>query len=554
MNHKISNTSIFKNLSKAYINDYQSVSDLYDLNFNDDKHIDKRVSYLDLKKIDRNKLCDSLLAINSRYQAKQHALDNIEKLRDDNTLAVVTGQQAGIFTGPSYTVFKAITTIKLANQLSKSLSREIVPIFWVASEDHDFEEIRAVNYIADNKVKTIKIDKKIGFGNNNPFKTKYNFLELKESIGHIDINNSLNLAIADYIRDSSSANQEILEKILLSTLRDTESISDWFGRIMVMLLSEYGLIILDPMEKSIRELQSEFFTKCITDNDMIMEKFNEKTNILISKGYSPLISIEESATGIFTYYAGERLMVKKDRGGYYIEGSDERINFTFKEIIDLTKNDPACFSTNVILRPVVQDVTLPTIAYVAGPGELSYYGQLSGVYNVFDMKMPIIYPRENFTIVTDDVSSALDRLDITEDDFISYGLDGIKKSILEKNDDVKIDILFEEFTSKFDKEYDELLENLILISPELKEISVKNKGLIFNQFNYLSNKAHRFHRKNNRPILNELELIETNLMPKGNLQEREIPLLNYILNSEDELIKYIIEEVPMDYRHRFIRI
>lgn len=554
MNHKTSNMSIFKNLSETYINDYQSVSDLYDLNFRDGKHIDERVSYLDLKKIDRNKLCDALLAINSRYQAKQPALNNIEKLRDDNTLAVVTGQQAGIFTGPSYTVFKAITTIKLADQLSKSLSREIVPVFWIASEDHDFEEIRAVNYIVDNEVKKIKIDKKPGLGSNNPFKTKYNFLELKESIGHIDINNSLKLAIADYIRDSGESNQELLEKILLSTIRDTESISDWFGRIMVMLLSDYGLIILDPMDKLIREIQSEFFTQCITDNENIMEKFNEKTNQLISKGYSPLINIEESATGIFTYYGGERLMVKKDKDGYYIEGSDERINFTFKELTDLTKNDPACFSTNVILRPVVQDVTLPTIAYVAGPGELSYYGQLSGVYNVFDMKMPIIYPRENFTIVTGDISSALDRLDITEDDFISYGLDGIKRSVLEKKSDVKIDILFEEFTSKFEKEYDELLEKLILISPELKEISVKNKGLIFNQFNYLNNKAHRFHRKNNRPILNDLELIETNLIPKGNLQEREIPFLSYILNSEDELIKYIIEEVPMDYRHRFIRV
>lgn len=548
-----SDLMIYKGLSKTYLEDHSSVKELYNYNFQSESDLLKRVSTLDTLNFDRRTLHKALVDINEQFTCSKKTKENIESIKDKETLVVVTGQQAGIFTGACYTIYKAITTIKLAMDMSEKLGRKVIPIFWIASEDHDFEEIRQLNYIVDGKIKKLKIDKKPDYETKE--KNIFNYAFLKESIGDIQVNKSVYDSIEDYLSDvSEHSDVELLEKLLKSTITEKESLANWFGKIMAKLFYDYGLVFVDPMNKIIREMESSFFEKAINSQNEINQAFSNNTNKVIEMGYKPLIEFEEDALGLFTYYAGERLMIKRaNEKEYFLESQESIIKLTKTELINIAKDNPASLSTNVVLRPVVQDVILPTISYVAGPGEMQYYSQLSSVYSVFDMDMPIIYPRENFTLIPKEVTGILEELDVSEDDFILSGLDKIKNIVLEKRDDIQIDNLFDEFSDKFSDEYNKLIEAILEISPDIKPLADKNVGLINNQIKYLRDKAHRFHRKNNKEILDDLKIVENNITPFGNLQEREFSIINYINKDDKDLLEYIINDLEIDYKHRIIK-
>jgi len=548
-----SDLMIYKGLSKSYLEDYNSVKELYNYNFKDENDLLKRVSKLDNTNFDRESLHKALVEINEQFTCSVKTKDNIDSIKNDDTLVVVTGQQAGIFTGACYTIYKAITTIKLAKETSDKLGRRVVPIFWIASEDHDFEEIRQLNYVVNGKIKNLKIDKKPD--SETTTKDKFNYSFLKESIGDIQVNKSVYDSIEGFINDvSDHSDVELLEKLLKSTITEKESLANWFGKIMAKLFYDYGLVFLDPMNKTIREMESPFFEKVINSQDEINEAFLNNTNKVIEMGHKPMIDFEESALGLFTYYGGERLMIKKaGEDEYNLESQDVIVTLTKAEVIKISKENPVALSTNVVLRPIVQDIILPTIAYIAGPGEMQYYSQLSSVYSVFDMEMPIIYPRENFTLVPKEITGILEELDVSEDDFILFGLDKIKSMLLEKNDDIQIDNSFDEFSIKFNGEYSELIEKILEISPDIKPLADKNIRLINNQVKYLREKAHRFHRRNNKDLLEDLKFVENNITPFGNLQEREFSIINYINNDNKDLLEYIINDLEIDYKHRIIK-
>lgn len=547
-----SNLMIYKGLSKAYLEDYSSVKELYNYNFKDKRDLLSRVSSLDKTKYDREQLHKALVEINEQFTCSKKTKENIESIKDDKTLVVVTGQQAGIFTGACYTIYKAITTIKLAKKMSKELDRKVIPIFWIASEDHDFEEIRQLNYVVKGKIKKLRIDKKPNFETAN--KNKFNYSFLKESIGDIQVNQSVYDSIEGFISDlSDHSDVDILESLLKSTITEKESLANWFGKIMARLFYDYGLVFLDPMNKTIREMESSFFERVINRQSDISDAFSKNTNKVIDMGHKPMIEFEDNALGLFTYYNGERLMIKKEASEYILESQDSIITLTKEELLKIAKENPVALSTNVVLRPVIQDVVLPTISYIAGPGEMQYYSQLSSVYSIFDMEMPIIHPRENFTLIPKEVTGILEELDVSEDDFILSGLDKIKGMLLEKNDDIQIDNLFDEFSNKFNQEYEELIGKILEISPDIKPLAEKNIGLINNQVKYLRDKAHRFHRRNNKEILEDLKLVENNITPFGNLQEREFSIINYLNNDSKGLVEYIINDLDIDYKHRIIK-
>ncbi len=556
MDFKTIQYDMFSGISKAYIEDADFRNEFFGRDFRLDEDVLKKAEEISKIDYDRNTIADALKQINISYNASEQTLQNIDKLRDKDCLCVVTGQQAGIFGGPLYTLYKAATTIKMAKKYSKMLSRDVVPVFWIASEDHDFEEIRKLSLLDDDKIKTFKMDKKSGWANKNPYKDRFNYRELQEAAGCIDVNESLfNISESVATAISPLKHADWAKEVFVDSLSQNDSIVDWFGKIYARIFADEGLIIIDPMNPEIRGLGTTFLPHVLEHSDEIMNGVRNRADKLQQLGYRPMIELRDNITGLYIFKDGERKTLFKDEhGDFYSRHLEDRMTYKKEDLIHEISSVPENFSTNVVLRPVIQDVYLPTLAYVAGPGELSYYAQLSDVYKVCGKTMPLLIPRENYTYRIAEHKRLMVEHDIGLEDVLSAKLFELQRNVLKRHEHVDISRVFLEFEQKITRLHGCLTDTISDVSEELDSLSKQNLVQIRRQIDYLKNKTYRFHRKDNRDKIEFLEPIYNVLRPNGNLQERSICVVDLLARAGNDIVRMLVDGCEYSVSHRMIDI
>lgn len=541
--------NIFKGICYDYVHMNESYKTYFPLHYCKKEDLVKRKEKIDQLVFNTESIASVLETYNRTIGATENTLENISKLKE-GAYAVVTGQQAGIFTGPLYTLYKAITTIKLAKQWEKDLGAPVVPIFWIASEDHDFHEIRAINYINSDHIKTAKIHQTY---KNEQLLTHQKSVFLKKSVGELIVNDSYLDALAGLIDSDKSitAEFEVLETILKESIQKEETLSLSFGKIMSYFFGHYGLVFVDPMLPELRALESDFFESAINKREAIFEALSLQTSILESNGFEPALQLESASSQLFLYAQGERLLLKRKDEVWYVEGQVTE-TFTTEDILKLVKECPMRFSTNVVLRPVVQDVLFKTLAYVAGPGEMSYYAQLKGVYEVFGMEMPIIHPRENFTILPESLNHSLEQFELQAEMILLEGVESLKKKLLKEQDALNIEELFNHLEQSIESEYRNTIQSIASLSPHLQDIQEKNLGLILRQVTYMKDKANRFHRKNHPEVMSLINEIERTIIPNGGLQERFYSVFALQNVMPNQLIQALMSVETIQTEHQIV--
>lgn len=551
----MSTYTIFKGASKAYVDNDPKVSDLYPLNFNRSEDFKYRIQWLDNRKswIASDQVAAVLKNYNQSLGCGPLTQENIEALRG-GALAVVTGQQAGVFTGALYTVYKAITAIKLAKKLSKEYDRKVIPVFWIASEDHDFQEIHLLKHFANGKVNTYSIDKKASDAIEKYIPEHTRQDQIKASIGHLKVTKEVYQTVETLLNEAAQDEIQNLEALLKSTLLENDTLSNWFGKLMMKLFNEHGLVFVDPMLTELRDLEVDMFERTLAANEVIIEALESQKEKVKALGFKPSLEFDSTGLNLFYYLNGERLPLKKTDGNWTVQHPIETVVFSESELIDAMRSEPNRFSTNVVLRPIVQDMLFNTIAYIGGPGEIAYYSQLAQVYPKFDLEMPIIYPRENFTVITEELSEKMSDLNVDTEAFLICGVEAVRDKVLDLKDDIRIDDTFNQYIKSVSEGYDQLVSEIGKISPEIHGFTEKNKNMILNQVAYLQEKAHRFHRRNHKDLLKSLNDVELQIVPEGGLQERTLSVLQYYGKQGDSFIDYLLNELPLDHNHRIIRL
>jgi bacillithiol biosynthesis cysteine-adding enzyme BshC len=289
---------------------------------------------------------------------------NVNALGDENSFTVVTGQQLHVFLGPLFVLHKIYSVISIAKKLTTS-DKKVVPVFWMASEDHDFEEVKGVKF----------------FRNNYEWKD-----EGKGAVGRYSTQGIVEL-IKEIENDYSSDSRV---KEMLSMFKkhysNNKTMADATRAVLFELFSEEGLVVLDADNKELKKPLIPVLKQEFSNN--VVQKAIEQTNVsLKKKGYkSPLNPMREN---VFYLSDNERVKVKRVEGGYSIS---DRILSEEELFSDIDQN-PAMYSPNVVMRPVYQEIVLPNIAYAAGPSELEYWLQLKGVFDQFNVNYPVIVPR-----------------------------------------------------------------------------------------------------------------------------------------------------------------
>ena len=348
---------------------------------------------------DRDALVRMLETQATRRGAPPASLDAIRQLRDPRAVAVVTGQQAGLFGGPLYTLEKAITALQLAARARAEYSVPAVAIFWVDSEDHDWEEVRSCPVLdGDLALRTISLGEPQGAG------------ELP--VARITLEPDVERVIAE-LQTALQPTEFTAEVIagLREIYRPGVRMADAFSRWMDRLLGSRGLIVFESADPNAKPFVADLFARELEEPGRTASLALAAGEAMRALGHEPQVIPQPDAVALFKLNGGRRgIRVRDDR--FVID--DDAVPAS--ALVAEAREHPERFSPNVLLRPLAQDTLFPTVAYVSGPSELAYLGQLKGVYSRFGVAMPLVYPRASVTLLDSASSRFLARYGLPLED------------------------------------------------------------------------------------------------------------------------------------------
>lgn len=524
-------------LARAYITDWPSVSDFFEYNPKQPQDMRERLEHLLAKS--SNKLCQVARVLrdyNLDLGCDSKTISNIELLAKGQAVAVVTGQQPGIFTGPLYTIYKALGTVILARELSKELNYPVVPVFWIGADDHDFEETNHIFVPTSQGPERISIvDKPRG----------------RVSLGHIPVTQEVAKAIQRLKEITPPIGwQEDGLSLLKETALASENLADWFGRLMTYLFRDWGLVLINPVMRSVRQLSREVFYKAIRLAPAIDGQLQDSTKEINNRLFSPQVQGEEGKAHLFLYVNGERqALYVKDGRFCNRQGS---MSWDAEELASLALNNPEMFSPDVILRPIVQETLLPVLAYMGGPGEIGYYAQLKNIFKQFNEKMPIIYPRPNITLVEPLIAKLIKKYEIPIEQ-TCQGLEVFIKQYLEKSDTVGISARFNEFRGVLMENHRKLVKEISSIDPSLKALGQENVKRLGRLVNTFEDKVNQRHRRKNLEAVRQLNKLEHMFYPCGQWQERVYNVFPYLMKYQVTLLREIHDSINVfDWRQKIL--
>lgn len=530
------------NLFLDYLYEFENVAEFYKYNFRDKEKYSEVFRAILKKKTNSNFNISDL--ISNQYEtfnsASEKTKNNIKFLQQPKTLAVVTGQQLGVLGGPLYTIYKIITAIKLASNLNERYTDyNFVPVFWMESDDHDFNEVHQINILNnENNLVTIK------------YKDDVSDDEIRSSVGNLIFDESLN----DFFNqlELNLRNTEFKGKIIskLKEIYQTgKTFKQSFSELLFWLFDEYGLVIFDPSKDEVKKVLKPIFLNEINN-------FRTHTQKLVSV----------SATLEEVYHAQVKvkpvnLFYHIENGRYAIEPVDEifklrrkRKQFTKEEIIQEINEHPERFSPNVLLRPITQDYLFPTAFYVAGPSEISYFAQIHPLYEFFDIEPPIIYPRSSATLVEKSVLTFMEKYDLSMRD-VFLGVDRLKEKILSSVAENNIDLIFDDATKNLNLIFDDLKEKLFAVDKTISDSTSRYREKVLFSLNELKSKAEKAHESRFETILRQISKLSNLLYPNENLQERELNYFYFANKFGEEFYKELFEELSVsEFEHQVIEI
>lgn len=482
-------------------------------------------------KTDRAALCDALEAMNSAWGAGAETLANIKLLREADTVAIVSGQQAGLFTGPLYTIYKALSAVKLAGCLTQR-GTSAVPVFWIATEDHDFAEVASAEFIGcDCRLAQVSVNTSMH--------------RKGTPVGSVVLDESINETIARLLEVLPETEfTPDLESLVRDAWQPGRTYGEAFARMMSRLLGQHGLILLDPLDARLKHLAAPLYADAVRRAETIADSLVQRSRELEEAGYHAQVLATSDSFPLFLHTTdGERHAVARtEKGTYKIkEGSEE---YQAEALTELALTEPERFSPNVTLRAVVQDYLLPTLAYFGGAAEIAYFAQTAEVYRVLERPVTPILPRVSMTIVESRTKRTLERYNLELSDFFA-GLDNVLARVVEEHLGAETGQAFDKTDEHLNLELDKLREHLQQVDPTLAEALETGRRKINYQLNGLRTRFHRAQLNRDRAAHRQIERAFSCLYPEKTLQERRINITSLYARHGRYVIDWIYDAINL---------
>ncbi len=490
-------------------------------------------------KADRNLLCDALEEMNVSCGANEKTLENIGLLRDSDCVAVVSGQQAGLFSGPLYTIYKALSAVKMTECL-RGRGFKAVPVFWIATEDHDFEEV--------SKTFVLGRSGELAELKNEPRRCYDNL-----PVGTVQLDDSIKQTIQELFEDLSLTEfTDELRELIEQSWAPQTYFGDAFAKLLMRLFGKYGLIILCPLDPRLKQLAAPIYTEAIKQSAEIVAALRKRSDELQEKGYHAQVLVGEDYFPLFWQARDKtRNALKKSAEGTF-KTKDNSREFTLAELADIAEREPTRFSPSVVLRSVVQDYILPTACYFGGAAEIAYFAQSGEVYRILNRPQTPIFHRQSFTIVESRHAKTLEKYDLKLTDLFA-GQENLLPKIVEQYLNTETARIFAEAEEKINIELNRLDQNLSQIEPTLAENLAKRRKKINYHIGTMRHKFHHAQMRKDATINRRLETMFAALLPHKHLQERTLNI-SYFLNRYGlNFVDWIYDAIDLDDKaHRII--
>lgn len=480
----------------------------------------------------RDQLVSHLLAFHKRLGAASPSLENLTRLRDEQTCVVIGGQQAGLLTGPTYTIHKIFSLLKLAQELSEKTPYSFVPIFWTASEDHDLAEVDHIDIFRPEETEVQRLTY--------PFPEQYR----GRPVGRIPLHDEWKDFLQEFRNalTASGFTTELL-KILTETAEGAENFAEWFNRILIKLFSPYGLIIVDALDKELKRLAIPIFEQAIAEPLAVSRYVNAAGERLEARGLKPQIHKTSASCPFFLLEGEQREPVS------FIQGTYRTINhsYTKADLLAILHSEPERFSANATLRPVVADFLFPDGAFTGGPGEISYFAQLPEVYRHFQVPMPIIFPRLGCTYVLPKPAKILAKyhlhpLDLQEEQRVLTHITRKRYAVTDEH-------YWQKIRETIQQPFQSLRDALPEIDPTLVRTVDGTVGHILRRVNTLEKKLLRNVRQKDKILHRQIAQAKLSLFPRGGLQERSINIFYYLNIFGPSLLQDLLTTCKTGHTH-----
>lgn len=464
----------------------------------------KRAKSVQKREYKRESLVQVIRTYMERFGVSEQTAKHLEEL-EAGALAIVGGQQAGVFTGPLYSVYKAITVILLANEQRQALGTPVVPVFWIAGEDHDLDEINHTFTIVNGSVKKRSYSKR----------SNKKTMASTTSIDHDALEQLIQTVFKDYGETSYT---EALLKEVLEASQVSETFTDFFTGLMNRLFANYGLLMIDAAYGPFRQFESEYFERLIEHSEEIARAVSIQEKALEKAGYGKPIEAAENNANLFFVKEGERFLLERKEGEFINVSAPVRL--TKEELLQTARRSPEKLSNNVVTRPLMQEMTLPVLAFVGGPGELAYWATLKPAFGILDLEMPIFAPRLNVSIATRKIQPLLERHQLTFEDVLEGKAETKKEQFIADIQDKEALAQMEAMQESLFMQYEVLSAHLLQNDFKLEQILEKNKAFHHKQLAYLKEKIKEQTSQKHSTIIRQFEMINAEFLPNGALQER----------------------------------
>jgi bacillithiol biosynthesis cysteine-adding enzyme BshC len=526
--------------TEAYLHHYDEVREWFDYDPWADSSVTKRVQWLDSTehlKADRTQLYEVLKAYNEKFNPSAEVMRALEQFKRNDALVVIGGQQAGLFSGPLYVIYKAVSLIKEARKLSSALNRPVLPIFWIAGEDHDLDEVNHI-YSLSPQVNMVKIKIDTSF-------------ETRAAISNVKIKDTeweqALAQLSDSLLDTEFKN-DIMAK-LSELSKPSSTLVEGFAQYLAWLFGSYGLIVMDAHDPKIRALETAMFSQMIERHDQVREMLLHTQKRVESRGFKAQAEVREDAVNLFIEEQLERKLLISEPGGFSDKKGES--HWTKDELLHIAQHEPHRLSNNVFTRPIMQEYLFPVLSTVLGPGEIAYWGLLRSTFEQFQMKMPIVQPRYQFTLIEGTIQKFMQKFEVEFEQAIQ-GIKPFKEQWLKAQDELNLEERFSAVKSELSSLYEPLIETVSKINPGLKKLGETNHDKVLEQIAFLEKRAVDAFQSQFDSAIRQWDRIELTLLPLEKRQERVYNIFSYMNKYGNELLDQLLQQNIEDPRQHHI--
>jgi bacillithiol synthase len=510
-------------LGGAYASNYASVAALFAGDPSSSEAWREAIARTGRHPRDRERIASIVAAQQERRGAPAAARDAAARLAAANSVAVVTGQQAGAFGGPLFTLLKAITAIQLARRTETEHGTPAIAVFWVDAEDHDWEEVRATTVLdADLQPRTVELAAPEGAGER-PVAS----LRLDDRVGGTLQELEAALARTDFTGELMAS--------LRAAYAPGSGVADAFARWLEHLLGPYGLVVFDASDAAAKPLAARVFARELETAGRTAALAADAGQRLAAAGHQPQVEPHLDAAALF-HLDGGRIAVKTADAA---------------ALATQAATAPHTFSPNVLLRPIVQDTLFPTIAYVAGPSELAYLGQLRGVYEHFGVPMPIMYPRATATLVDSAAAKFLAKYDVPIEE-LQRRDESLLNRLLHDRLPADVEGSLKSAADSVSAAMQRVIDAMPSVDATLAGAARTTLGKMEHELKTLESKVIQAAKRRDETLRRQFTRAQAQIFPNGHPQERTLGVVFFVNRYGTALIDRLLAELPLELGKHWI--